>query len=617
MVLIPSTPRRWLLAAALAICAVPAAAQNSPYSQTIFFGDSLTDSGHFQNFLPASIRPNAGRFTTNPGQVYAEFLAAYYGTQAVTDNQGGTNYAVGGARVGTNTTATLAPGVVLPVPSLSSQFASYLAANGGRADPNALYTVFGGANDLLAVAGGAPAQATIAGAVNAQISLIAQLQAAGARYVLVPSIPDLGLTPAARAQGAAAQGQFTQLASIYNSSLFDGLATAGLRVIPLDTFHLLQEIVASPATYGFSNVTGTACQPQIVAQSLTCGPSSYVTPDAPTTYAFADGIHPTTGAHAILADFAISVLEAPRQIAVLPEVAAFVGRARADMIGARLLAMPAGGGARWWAAVRGDGHDFDKDAAGVAFDGDGAALTVGVEAARGAMTYGAFGGFSRQQVEWGEDRGDFEHGDATIGGYLGWTKGSLWANGLLSYSRLDFDTDRDVHLGPATRTHSGSTDGGNVSASINGGWNFTAGGLRHGPVLGLLAQRIDVDSYAEDQASLSTSLGYPDQNHDSLVGTAGWQARYAVNETWTPYAKLTWDRDFEDDEREAFAQSQSLPGTLPYAVPGLALDRSYGTLNIGTRADLGGLEVLAGGTVRFGQEGGDHSSVFLSVGGRF
>ena len=41
-------PVRSALAVALALAALPAFAQNHPYSQTVFIGDSLTDSGHFR-----------------------------------------------------------------------------------------------------------------------------------------------------------------------------------------------------------------------------------------------------------------------------------------------------------------------------------------------------------------------------------------------------------------------------------------------------------------------------------------------------------------------------------------------------------------------------------------
>ena len=77
-------PLRSLLAAALAVAAAPAFAQDN-FSQTVFFGDSLTDSGFFQPILVANFGPSAGtaaRFTTNPGLVWSEFLADFYGTNA-------------------------------------------------------------------------------------------------------------------------------------------------------------------------------------------------------------------------------------------------------------------------------------------------------------------------------------------------------------------------------------------------------------------------------------------------------------------------------------------------------------------------------------------------------
>src|SRR3546814_6872207 len=94
---------------------------------------------------------------------------------------------------------------------------NYLAANGGRADPNALYSVWGGANDVFAVVSDpAQAQAIIGGAVTAQVTIVGTLQAAGAQYVLVPNLPDIGLTPSFRAGGAAAMGPGTALAAAYN-----------------------------------------------------------------------------------------------------------------------------------------------------------------------------------------------------------------------------------------------------------------------------------------------------------------------------------------------------------------------------------------------------------------
>jgi len=53
----------------------------------------------------------------------------------------------------------------------------YLASYGGKADANALYTAWGGANDLFAAAGAsAQAQAIIGSAVTDQIALVGTLK---------------------------------------------------------------------------------------------------------------------------------------------------------------------------------------------------------------------------------------------------------------------------------------------------------------------------------------------------------------------------------------------------------------------------------------------------------
>ena len=146
-----SLPATCALAAALALAAVPAFAGDT-FSRTVFFGDSLTDAGYFRPLLVQQAGPGAailGRFTTNPGLTWAEWLADYYGTNASANGNGqvGDNYAVGGAMVATDRNG---PPFGL-TPSLRSQMTRYLAANGGRADPDALYTVWGGANDLFSI----------------------------------------------------------------------------------------------------------------------------------------------------------------------------------------------------------------------------------------------------------------------------------------------------------------------------------------------------------------------------------------------------------------------------------------------------------------------------------
>ena len=611
----PKRPLRSLIAVAVALAAAPAFA-SSPYSSTVFFGDSLTDSGYFRAALPASVQPVTGQFTTNPGWVWSQYVADYYGTNASPNGLGrtGDNYAIGGARVGVDSSQTI--GVTVPVASLKSQVSTYLAANGGKADANALYTVWGGANDLLtaqAVAPSAPTQVPviIGSAVADQVGIVGSLKAAGAQYIVVPTIPDIGLTPAARAGGAAGMAGGTALSTAYNNALFGGLAQAGLQVIPVDTFHLLQEIVASPAEYGFVNVTSPGCAGGVGASSLTCNPSSYVTPDAYSSYLFADGIHPTTATHQMLGQYTLSILEAPRLQQVLTRSAQTVGRSRADQVAFHTTGRPADG-MRWWGNVRGDMQRYDH---ADVYDGLAPAGLFGIDWSRDGMTLGGFAGYGRMDADFGKGRGDFTQSDTTLGVFVGWTGDNVWVNGQVSYSWLDYDVTRQVKLGPATRTHSGSPEGSNLTAALNAGYEFgTEGGLRHGPVAGVIWQKVKLDGYTESNAS-ATALGYGDQDVDSTVGRIGWRARFEGG-TVQPYAQLTWDHEFEDN-REATAWLQSMPTAGTYRVPGLDLDRDYATAILGARMTVWGLESNIGISTVAARKNAMDSTLFATFSGSF
>ncbi|WP_209571890.1 autotransporter domain-containing protein [Stenotrophomonas sp. PvP093] len=598
------------MALAVAFAAVPAMAQ-SPYSKTVFIGDSLTDQGYFRPLLPASAQPVTGQFTTNPGWVWAQHVADYYGTNATANGNGqtGDNYAVGGARVGTDSTGALGF-----TPSLKTQTANYLAANGGKADANALYSVWGGANDLLAITAPAQAPAVIGAAVSDQVGIVATLKNAGAQYVVVPTLPDVGLTPRFRQLGAAGMAQGTALATAYNDALFDGLSAAGLQVIPVDTFHMLQEIVAAPTTYGFTNVSDTACNPLLAPSALLCNPLNYVAPDAANTYVFADSIHPTTATHQILGQYTLSVLEAPRLQQVLTRSAQTIGRSRADQVNLH-RAGPAGDGLSWWGSVRGDLQRFDH---GDVYDGAAPAGLFGVDWAQDGIVLGGFAGFGKVDADFGNSRGDFTQQDTTAGLFAGWYGERAWVNGQVSYTWMSYDVNRKVQLGPATRQHSGSPDGSNLTAALNAGYEFgTEGGFRHGPIASVIWQKVKIDGYTEnaDAGTLATALGYGNQDVDSTVGRIGWQARFDGG-SLKPYAQLTYDHEFEDGQ-QASAWLQSMPEVGMYKVPGMDFDQSYGTAILGARTELFGLQSNIGLLRTLGQNRSQDLTVFASFTGSF
>src|SRR5438270_9151317 len=131
--------KRTMLAGALALGVAGSA--SAQFSNIFFFGDSLTDVGSFKPVLP----PGTGLFTTNPGPIYATVLAGQYGFTAVPGNQGGNDFAQGGARV--SQLPGFGSGPTLTATPVATQITQFLAR--GPLDPNALYVVWAGANDIF------------------------------------------------------------------------------------------------------------------------------------------------------------------------------------------------------------------------------------------------------------------------------------------------------------------------------------------------------------------------------------------------------------------------------------------------------------------------------------
>lgn len=209
--------RSSLLAGAVSAALMSTSAFAGLYSNTYFFGDSITDSGAFegQSYTYTDAiggshtvtLPAGARWTTNNADNYATLLAKKYGITLLATNQdsgstlnnnGGQNYAQGGAR--SLETTNTGPGS-LEIRDLSTQVADFLTTTGGKADPNALYTIWIGGNDIpvaltQAATSSATAEATIKAAALNAAQQAAALQAAGAKHIVLIQLPDFSKTPA-------------------------------------------------------------------------------------------------------------------------------------------------------------------------------------------------------------------------------------------------------------------------------------------------------------------------------------------------------------------------------------------------------------------------------------
>src|SRR5258708_2431152 len=213
--------------------------------QVVSFGDSLSDVG---TYAPLAGAVGGGRFTTNPGQVWTQNVAQYYGgslsaafTIDITHKlsaQSGLGYAEGGATVATpanqNDFLTNVIGnVEMPV---NQQVSSYLATHGSF-NSSQLVLVWAGANDVLRAGSLTAAAPTVQTAATTLAQVVGQIVQNGAIHVVVVNVPNVGLSPKglASADGGA---NLTQVSQLFNQDLNTALQADGLqgKVIQIDSY---------------------------------------------------------------------------------------------------------------------------------------------------------------------------------------------------------------------------------------------------------------------------------------------------------------------------------------------------------------------------------------------
>jgi phospholipase/lecithinase/hemolysin len=309
----------------LSVMAERSFAQQVPNFTGVFvFGDSLSDDGNIAhrvrdklgfsypstNFDYSNYR-FTDDFNTSPASslysgVWHEQLAKSFLNLPVATNSldGGFDYAFGGATtkdgqtdrtVINNPTPFGGGDVTITIDNMGQQIADYLAVN--TTDANAVYLLWGGANDLFDDSSATNVTAT-AGRVQ---MLVDRLAKAGARNFLVANVPPLGAVP--NSLGDAAKVAALDLASAdlrneLNAALASeksALASQGINVQIYgdDVWLQVIRLLAEPAKYGFTNVRDPS-------QGESVDPDKYV---------FWDDLHPTTAGHHQLAVEANRVLD--------------------------------------------------------------------------------------------------------------------------------------------------------------------------------------------------------------------------------------------------------------------------------------------------------------------
>lgn len=597
------------LAAAFLLAASPLHA--APYSSLIVFGDSLSDAGWVTD------ADGAVRFTNKVGPAYGAGEAygpvspmllgrqlGLSGEGLAAANAGGKNWAVGGYRTDQ---------ILDTVNNL------YLAPSGFRADPGALYYLTGGGNDFLqnrVLTVEMAAQAADRFADSAQA-----LERAGARYIMVWMLPDISKTPAAALSypSDAIKDYISTLSSAYNDALIARLSRMNAEIIPLNVPVMLAEVLASPATFGLAadqDLIGTCFNGDGCTENPVYGVSS-ATPD-PSKLLFNDGVHPTIAGQLLIAGYAYSLLAAPWEISLLPEMAHGTLRSHQDQLRtqwqADWQAWQAVG--QWRPFVSAGGQRQSYDLYTSAADGNGYNLNFGGSYRLDeAWRVGLAAGLYEQSLEAGNADSDYDLRSYLATAFAQYQQNRWWGELAASVGYLDYhDLERQFDLGPATRREQGDTDGALWSLSGRAGYDIAphADSPWHlSPFVSADYARVTVDGYGEDGLS-SSALSYAEQRRTSRRLGIGLQGLFDLSRQTRLFGEVAMEREYEDDAGEVDMALRSLPG-IGYTLEGYTPDDKTWRASLGVSHQLAPGMALRGAYTLRSADDNDQHGIGLSL----
>jgi phospholipase/lecithinase/hemolysin len=314
---------------ALACCSsallAASAANADGFSAEYVFGDSLSDNGNLAAALHTTF-PNPPSFDNSftNGPVAVQLLAESLGLSAnaslwlTSPAPQGTNYAVGGA-------TAASPGMTGI--NLTNQLDAYDAFTSDHADPNALYVIMIGGNDVRNAALGAGIDAVTNG-VAAEKAAISTLSSEGAKHLLVVNVPDVGQIPEfteAVPPDPTEVTEATQFSIDYDTDLATALASLdlGSTLTEFSLFNFNANILANAASLGFTNTTDPCYTfpglPDSTATTPGCGADAQNIDH----FLYWNIIHPTAPVQALWAGGLRSAVPEPSTWAML--VIGFVG----------------------------------------------------------------------------------------------------------------------------------------------------------------------------------------------------------------------------------------------------------------------------------------------------
>ncbi|MFV3129516.1 autotransporter domain-containing protein [Niveispirillum sp. KHB5.9] len=557
---------------AIAMDAPAAKAQGLDISSLVVFGDSLSDTDNLKNLNPAS-RPGTpyvnGRFSNGP--VWLENLGTLTGITT-------SSRAYGGARA-TRTTAI----------DLTAQVDAYLT--GGTSIPaSRAVGIWIGGNDYIAVLTTpqanptAAAQTAIAATTGAITAQAGRLYAAGARQFVLFNLPPLGSIPLTSSLSAADKASANTVSDLHTQAIKASAATLraqGATVTVVDVQTLFQGLVASPSTYGFTNVT-TPCYAPIGPGGSLVATGVCATAAGAAGTVFFDALHPTTAAHQMIAQYAYGTMsatyEAPAALAISTDaaqrlldlanegVSARMAGARTGQGSVNVIGAQAGQDDRFGMFVFGSYVDGDRDEVrgqfGYEYDGFNAGLGFDYQVDQHVVAGLAFS-YGNLNVDTDDAYAKLDATAYNLTAYITAAADDFWMDTTLSYSFDDYKSDRTTRFTPFANAH-GDYKGNTYALGTTVGFTPVAGSFAMGPVIGLRYAKSRVEGFADEGAG-PLALTWDDFDAESLLGSVGGQIS-GVGTSFVPQVRVAYEYEFKNDSRAITGRFAN--GELAWTDPG-------------------------------------------------
>jgi phospholipase/lecithinase/hemolysin len=134
-----------------------------------------------------------------------------------------------------------------------------------------------------------------------------QIVANGAAYVVVNNLPDVSISPSAKAQSAETQALIKAMVAAFNDQLKAAVAGEG-KVLYVDLATISRDQATNPAPYGLTNTTTPACDlspaKNPLGSSIVCNKNNLIAGDV-SHYMFADSVHPTPFEYSLIARYVL------------------------------------------------------------------------------------------------------------------------------------------------------------------------------------------------------------------------------------------------------------------------------------------------------------------------